>query len=178
MTPARSKAVVTLQKLRARRACPSKFFAHLLQLSCSRGPLVDRPALAVGQLFAVGAVERRDLVERGAHGAALPEAGWHAARVHERADRVGLDAVAVAGRDEGRARRPREARDGAVVDLVRAQVERERRSAVRVRGGRVLLALAASSACTRRCRWRSPQALTHARQALIIPSSDPGEMLP
>ena len=44
-------------------------------------------------------------------------------------------------------------------------------AAVQYRGGRVLLALAASSACTRRCRWRSPQALAHARQALIIPSA-------
>ena len=105
---------------------PSKFFAHLLQ-ELLRGPLVDRTALAVGQLLAVGAVERQDLVERGANGPAFPEAGRHAARVHERADRVGLDAVAVAGRHEGRARRPREARDGAVVDPVRAQVERERR---------------------------------------------------
>ena len=43
---------------------PSKFFAHLLQ-ELLRGPLVDRPAFAVGQLFAVGAVERQDLVERG-----------------------------------------------------------------------------------------------------------------
>ena len=74
-----------------------ELFAHLLQ-ELLRGPLVDRQALAVGQLFAVGAVERQDLVKRDAHRSALPEAGRHAARVHERTDRVGLDFVPVAGR--------------------------------------------------------------------------------
>ena len=74
-----------------------EIFAHLLQ-ELVRGPPAHRQAFAVGQRFAVGAMERQDLVERGADRAALPEAGRHAARVHERTDRVGLDVVPVAGR--------------------------------------------------------------------------------
>ena len=85
-------------------------------------------------------MERQDLVERGAHGLALPEA----VGTHEDFDRVGLDPRR---RPLGsRARRPREARDGAVVDPVRAQVERERRGRPVPRRPRLTGLLAASSA--------------------------------